>query len=734
MSVIKASLILIMYSLAAGVFAQDAGPPKIGLALSGGGARGLAHIGVLKELERRQIRIDYIAGTSMGSIVGGLYAAGYDPADIEGIIRDMSLADLLLDDSPRKRSSMRQKTLDSDFLVEARLGFNDGSVQLPLGVVQGQRLHNVFARNVLPVMLIEDFDDLRVPFRAVATDLETSRAVVLGEGALEHAMRASMAIPGVFVPAEIGGQLLVDGGLANNLPVDVVRSMGADIVIAVDVSMPLYKRDMLNSVLRVTEQITSMMTRQNTEAQIASLGENDLLIVPELQGVGSVSFELTDLAIEAGVIATHNALSGWQASPENGSASVQEFRRADGNQPPIIDFVDLVNHSHLADEILLSRLQIDLHKPLNLPELERAIDILYGLERFENVHWSLVQNEVGEYGLAITAVEQQWGPNYLQFGLSFNDDFAGNNDFSLGAAYTMTGLNSLGGELRSEIVAGPQAKFVFDFFQPIDHQARYFFNPTAFFRRREVSTFIGDDRTSRIRASGMGISLGIGRDFGTSAQLRADYVRMEGDTELITGDPTLPDTDFAIGELLLTSYYDSLDNIDFPTRGTLASMTSRIARSNMGSTSNYEQLEGLLINAHTWGRHTFLGLLQAGYTRDDAAPVERLFQTGGFLRLSGLATNQLSGQHYAVGVMTYYRRMGNIDIFPAYVGGSVEMGNTWQRRSDISLDSTLMAGSLFVGARTPLGPIYLGYGKSEGGNGSFYLFLGNPFTIGLLDF
>jgi len=627
-----------------------------------------------------------------------------------------------------------KKTLDNNFLVEARLGFNHGELQLPLGVLEGQRLQNMFARKVLPVMLVDDFDHLEVPFRAVATDLETSRQVVIGKGNLANAMLASMSIPGVFAPAEIDKQLLVDGGLSNNLPVDVARSMGADIVIAVDVSLPLYKRDMLTSVLRVTEQITSMMTRQNTELQLATLGNDDLLIVPELTGVGSVSFEMADLAIEAGIVAAHDALDSWQYGQTAGSDINLAPRKPASREPPIIDLVHLENNSSLADEILLSRLQVTLHEPMDLPRLERAIDILYGLERFENVYWSLVQNEAGQYGLSITAIEQQWGPNYLQFGISLYDDFAGNNEFALGAAYTMTGLNSLGGELLTEVIAGPQAKLVLDFYQPIDSQARYFFNPTAFFRRREISTFIGADRTTRIRASGIGASLGIGRDFGTSATLRADYVRMEGDTDVITGDPALLDTDFSIGEILITGVYDSLDNLDFPTRGTLATLTGNISRTGFGSAGNYEQLEGLLVNALTRGRHTLLTLLQAGYTRDDAAPVERLFQTGGFLRLSGLAPEQLSGQHYAVGVLSYYRRMGNIEVFPAYLGGSLEIGNAWQRRDDISLNNTLIAGSLFVGARTPIGPIYLGYGRTDAGDGSFYLYLGNPFTRGLLDF
>ena len=237
-----------------GTIAGDRDRPKIGLALSGGGARGGAHVGVLEALEEMKIPIDYIAGTSMGSIVGGFYAAGYSADEIRQLMMEVDWEAAFTDRPARRNQTMRKKELDAEFLVPFRIGFNKGSIQLPLGVIEGQHLDQIFHRILLPVQEIRDFDQLQIPFRAVATDLVTGQEVVLSAGSLPDALRASMSVPGVFAPVKLDGRLLVDGGMANNLPVSVVREMGADIVIAVDISSPLLKEEQLKSVLSVTER------------------------------------------------------------------------------------------------------------------------------------------------------------------------------------------------------------------------------------------------------------------------------------------------------------------------------------------------------------------------------------------------------------------------------------------------------------------------------------------------
>jgi len=273
--------------------------PKIGLALSGGGARGAAHLGVLRVLEENNVPIDYIAGTSMGAIVGGLYAAGMTTDEIEAALAAIDWDDIFHDLPPRTERSFRRKRDDDLYLTRAKPGFSDGKLKLPRGLIQGQKIDVVFSRLALPVSTIEDFDDLMIPFRAVAADIATGEEVVIDSGNLGMAIRASMSIPAVFTPAEIYGRLLVDGGIVNNLPISIVRDMGADIVIAVDISTPLLSQAEIDSVLLITSQLTGLMTRGNVEEQIATLTEKDVFIVPDLGEVSTTDFKEFAKAIPA---------------------------------------------------------------------------------------------------------------------------------------------------------------------------------------------------------------------------------------------------------------------------------------------------------------------------------------------------------------------------------------------------------------------------------------------------
>ena len=274
--------------------------PKVGLALSGGGARGVAHIGVLKVLEERRIPVDYIAGTSMGSIVGGLYASGMSAQELETLVTRIDWADAFSDWIPRKDRSFRRKRDDDLYLVKNKPGISGLRLKFPPGIIDGQKIDLLLKRCSLPVVGVRDFDDLAIPFRAVAADLVTGEAVVLGRGDLALAMRASMSIPIVFAPREVDGRLLADGGISKNLPIDVVRGMGADIVIAVDISTPLQNREQLQSVLAITDQLTGIMTRRDVDEQIASLSEDDVFIQPDLGDITTASFGRAGDAVPAG--------------------------------------------------------------------------------------------------------------------------------------------------------------------------------------------------------------------------------------------------------------------------------------------------------------------------------------------------------------------------------------------------------------------------------------------------
>ncbi|MFO0227366.1 MAG: patatin-like phospholipase family protein, partial [Gammaproteobacteria bacterium] len=282
--------------------------PRVGLVFSGGGARGGAHIGVRKVLEAERIRIDAIAGTSMGAVVGGLYASGLSAAEIESLMFSDEWRDAFREPGPRDRRSFRRKSEDRNFLVNFPLGIEAGSFRLPKSLIGGQRLTQALRKCTLPVAAVRDFDKLPTPFRAMATDLETGDAVELGGGDLVTALRASVAAPGVFAPVDIDGRLLVDGGLANNLPVEVARAMGVDVLIVVDVGFPLRKRAGLESVATITNQMLAIAIRGGSDAQRRLMRDGDILLEPLLGEASTFDFEVLSRAAGLGEEAARGAL------------------------------------------------------------------------------------------------------------------------------------------------------------------------------------------------------------------------------------------------------------------------------------------------------------------------------------------------------------------------------------------------------------------------------------------
>src|ERR1700728_2789494 len=312
--------------------------PRICLVLSGGGARGMAHIGVLKVLEELKIPIACIAGTSMGAVVGGLYASGMTAAQIETTMRSVDWQEAFRDAPPRRDLAFRRKQDDRNFLVRLPLGLKHGKILLPKGFIQGQKLQETLRQLTLPFSKSTDFDLLPTPFRAVATDLETGNAVVMGEGDLSIAMRASVSAPGVFAPVETQGRVLVDGGLAENLPIDVARAMHADILIVSDVSFPLQPRSALDSALSISNQMLAILVRKDSDRQRASLGPQDILIEPNLGPATATDFTASNSVITRGEDAARGdtrALSDYSVGDTAYRDYLARRARREPGLPPI---------------------------------------------------------------------------------------------------------------------------------------------------------------------------------------------------------------------------------------------------------------------------------------------------------------------------------------------------------------------------------------------------------------
>ena len=708
---------------------------KVGLALSGGGARGGAHVGVLRVLEVLGVEVDYIAGTSMGAIIGGFYAAGYSADEIERLLVETDWNRALTDQPDRVDRTMRKKELESEFPIPYRLGYNSGRFQVPLGAIEGQHLDQIFQRILQPVKGVRDFDALPIPFKAVATDLATGEEVLLSSGSLADSLRASMSVPGIFDPVRIDGRILVDGGMANNLPVNVVRDMGADVVIAVDISSPMLTEEQLTSVLSVTEQLSNFLTRRTTEQQIASLGPRDILIVPELGDFSSADFqgaaEIVPLGEEAARSEEHRLAALSRGADRTSGA---DGRLESAGSETIVSFVEVRNSSVLNDELIRSRLEAHVGQPLDPNALDRSLDRIYSLDVFESVTYDLVDNDAGEQGLVINARPRTWGPNYLQFGLELANDFSGSSSFKIGAGYTRNALNPLGGELRVVSAMGREDELRFDYYQPVDLEARWYVSPALRWKRRNFSLWADDARLAEFEVYGWDAWLGVGRNFGPIDRIELDYRFGRSKAELLTGVLPFPFQDrVSLGELVLSYRHDSLNNLYFPTDGMMHNLSYRYADTSLGAALDYRQAAatGRLVLGR--GRNTAMLAYEVGYSFDDAAPLERWYRLGGLGRLSGLAPNQLSGRQAALVSLALYRRLNEIEFLPAYAGLTLEAGNVWDFRRDVGFDDLRYSGSLFIGADSPIGPVYLAAGYSDSGDATLYFYVGNPFRAERFD-
>jgi NTE family protein len=698
--------------------------PRIGLALSGGGARGAAHIGVLKVLELNRIPIDFIAGSSMGSIVGGMYASGMSPDELEAMISHIDWADAFTDRIPRKDRSFRRKRDDDLYLVKNKPGVSGLHLKFPPGLLDGQKIDLLLKRNTLHVWTIRDFDDLSIPYRAVVADLETGEPMVLEQGDLALAMRTSMSIPIVFSPKEIDGKLLVDGGLSCNLPIDIVRRMGADVVIAVDISTPMKERDELTSVLAVTDQITSILTRRNTDIQIKSLGDGDIFIRPDLGDISTASFDRAGEAVPIGVAAAEAAAGDL----ERYSVSEQEYRECRAGramkEPDLnVDEIRIINQSRLSDDVIKTRLDVETGKPLNIDELERDLEQIFGLELFESVYYDIFEKADSTI-LTVTVRERSWGPNYLQFGIAIFEDFEGPN-FNISAAYTRTAVNRLNGEWRTALQIGKEPNINTEFYQPVDHALRYFVHPRASIGEKADNLFDSEGhKISELNIFRYGVGLSAGRELGTWGEIRTGIEREAGTISTLVGDPGVPDIDFDTGEMFFQFFADELDDINFPSSGGSLRIRLTAAREYLGSDLDYDQMlaDGSL--ALSVGRNTALLRGYFATTLKGNSPYQNLFRLGGFTHLSGLEQNELRGQHAALVSGTFYRRIADISLVSLYGGFSLEYGNVFQERDHIDLENGRAAGCLFLGLDTLIGPVYVAYGITEGDRQNYYLFLG----------
>lgn len=713
------------------VHASEAPRPKIGLVLSGGAARGLAHIGVLKALEEQGIKIDAIAGTSMGAVVGGLYASGYKVDELEKLALSIDWQAALSDAPPREDVPFRRKQDDRDFLVKQKLSFrDDGSLGLPLGVIQGQNLALLLESLLAHTSDTRDFDKLPIPFRAVATDIANGEKVVFRKGHLPQVIRASMSIPAVFAPVELDGRLLVDGGMTDNIPLDVARQMGVDVAIVVDIGTPLRNRKQLTTVVDVLNQSITLMTRSNSEEQLAALKATDVLIQPALAAYGVTDFGKTQEMIDAGYRATR-ILDARLAvlKPTQSQDAELNAARSPGQRTPIITAIRVENDSKVDDDVIRYYIRQHIGEPLDLGRLHSDMGTLYGLDYFEQVQYRVV-HKGNDHTLVISARGKRSGTDYLRVGLNLSDDMRGDSAFNLGASYRVNGINRLGAEWLTRAQIGDKQELYSEFYQPLDVGSRYFVAPYASFEAQNVDSVLDNDPIAQYRVERYGFGLNFGRQIGNNGEVRFGVGEAWGKADVRIGDQDLPSENFNEGFYALKYSYDSLDNVYFPHEGKDISLTLVQYEPGLGSDTRYRQWDFKIDKAMSHGPDTLILGGRYGRTLNDANVVTSSFLLGGARQLSGFREDAISGQNISLMRAVYYRRLTPraylpLD-FPLYAGASLERGRAWN--NDNEFDSGYInAASVFIGFDTPLGPLNFSYGLNDADEQAVYLNLGQTF-------
>ena len=711
------------------LFAAEAGKPKVGLVLSGGAARGLAHVGVLKALEEQGIHIDAIAGTSMGAVIGGLYASGYKIDELEKLALSIDWKDALSDAPDREDVPFRRKQDDRDFLIKQKLSFrDDGSLGLPLGVIQGQNLSLLLESLLAHSSDIRDFDKLPIPFRAVATDIVNGEKVVFRKGHLPQVIRASMSIPAVFAPVEINGQLLVDGGMVDNIPVDVAREMGVDIVIVVDIGTPLRGRKELSTVFDILNQSITLMTRTNSEVQLASLKPDDILMQPALASYGATDFGRSADIINAGYRATQILEKRLASLRQNPDASLAAARTSE-ERTPVITAIKIENDSKIGDSVIRYYIRQPIGEPLDLGRLQRDMGTLYGLDYFDQVQYR-VARKGQDHTLVISARAKRSGTDYLRLGLNLSDDLRGDSAFNLGASYRMNGINTLGAEWLTRVQIGDQQELYSEFYQPLDAGSRYFVAPYINAQSQNVESILDNDPVAEYRLERYGFGLNVGRQIGNSGEIRLGVGEAWGKANVRIGDQDLPSASFNEGFYDIKYSFDSLDNVYFPHSGEDINLSVRQFEPGIGSDERYRQWEFNLDKALSSGPNTWILGGRYARTLDQANVVTSSDLLGGARQLSGFRQDAISGQNISLMRAVYYRRLTPRSYlpfdFPLYAGASLERGRAWN--NDNEFDSGYInAASIFIGFDTPLGPLNFSYGFNDDDQKALYLNLGQTF-------
>jgi NTE family protein len=721
---------------APGVAAADLAPvppvsaaprPRIGLVLGGGGARGAAHIGVLEVLEQLRVPVDCVAGTSMGALVAGAWAAGLSPAEMRSQLSRADWGDMFDDNPDYAELNFRGRRLSQRFLPGTETGIKDGGAVAPPGVVSGQKIKLFFNQLVRADAGERELQELPLPVSLVATDIGTGERVVYRDGSLTLAMRASMSVPGLMAPVTYRGRKLVDGGLVDNVPIREVRERcGAEVVIAVNVGSPPLPPEKVNGLLSVTAQMVALLTEQNVAASLATLGPRDVYIRPDLGDITSGDFGRSAEAAERGRLAAQGVVDRLEAL----GVALPEFQAWQRSVAvrtrdiPHIDRVEISELSRVNPEVVRRYVEQRDGAPLDTGALNRDLLRAYGDGHYERVDYTVLSVQ-GRNVLKLMPVEKSWGPDYLRGALQLETNLSQGSTYRLRLGYQRTWLNALGGEMLTVAELGSTTGLSGDFYQPLDAAQHFFVNLAGGYRLERSDYFVRDQRVAQYRSSRTQGEISAGINFALLGQLRLGWRQARVFNSLETGVDVLsllPQKPG--GGWLVALDLDSYDRLYFPRRGwsTQASYYS-------SDRLRYDKVNLEARFAWPWESYVFGARASWVGSPRGQLPVNDAARLGGFLNLTGFTAGQLVGDDVGYAHVRAERIIGRAPLGlrgDMRLGFALEAGKVAQPYTPQVRNGWLNSVAVYLGGESPVGPAFLGIGRGSGGSINAYLVIGAP--------
>jgi NTE family protein len=727
-------------------FAADPGPaqpyaaaatdrPRVGLVLAGGGAKGGAHVGVLKVLEEMKVPVDCIAGTSMGALVGAGYASGIPAAALQEFLVEIDWKSVVGGLGQRDLQPIEQKRAGVTYSNNLELGLKDGRVVVPGGIVNTAGIEDLLRTYVARARMQSSFDRLPIPFRAVATDMITGEMVVLDKGDLATAMRASMAIPGAFAPVVTDDYILSDGGMVRNIPVDVARELCADVVIVVNLVEPSAQREKLQSATQLMSRSTDVMIQANETLQLNTLTERDVRIDVEMGDIGTADFERVPDTIPLGEAATRAAAdrlarlavpgSEYLAWRQKVTASQQiEARLADVRY----EGLERVNPGYLEQHA-----QVRAGDTVDTAKISAEAQRMSALQEFESVEYRLT-GDPEKPTLAWLPREKRIGPDYLKFDLGMYTSEGGDIAFAIYAKHNRTWLNALGGEWRNEVQLGSENLLATSLYQPLDVAQRFFVEPRLMWSRNWEYVFLDGERLARYELSDLGGGLDTGVNLGKRAQLRVGYLFTQREVDVNTGSPLMPEGERDDAGLSASFTFDSRDTPFNATRGGAAALEYFRIDDSLGADSDWERIElglGLAVPV----RNDVIWMTMAGGSNlDSDLPADRTFRIGGPGSFPGFELGELRSDEYWTASGSYLWKIKDILSIRGqalYAGLRLQAGQTYERLDQIDED-TMYGGSVYVTGRTMFGPLTVGAGATSTDSYAVWIAIGRPIGHGTI--